>query len=93
MTGMTEELNLSVAVEECKKNFSDLQFMEKNGHEGTVVEVQDQRIYFIPNASYMSVSSIVFFKSEGCLNYAVRVLFTNVQTGVVKNVARVHGHM
>ena len=71
ITGMTEELNLSVAVEEYKKKSSDLQFMEKNEHEGTVVEVQDQRIYFIPNASYISVSRIVFFKSEGCLNYAV----------------------
>lgn len=67
-------------VEECKKIFTDLQFMEKNGHDGTVVvEVQNQRMYFIPNASYMPVSRIMFSKTEGCVNYAVQALFTNVQ--------------
>ena len=86
-TWVTKQLNLSAAVKKSKKKFTDLQFMEKNGHDGTVVvEVQNQRMYFIPNVSYMSVSRIVFSKTEGCVNYAVQALFTNVQTGVVESI-------
>lgn len=87
---MNEQLDLSAAAEECKKKFTELQFMEKNSHDGTViVEVQNQRVYLAPNASYVSVSRIVFSRTaEGCVNYAVQALFTNVQTGVVENISK-----
>ena len=88
--GTAERMDLAAAVVECKKEFNELQFMEKNGEDGTIiVEVQNRRVYIVPDASYMSVSRIVFSQTtEGHVKYAVQALFTNVQTGIVENISK-----